>query len=127
MGWRYKSWEEKQEAKKARVAKRTELRKQSRGKASAIAKRLMSELVSKMKATGFSNLKLEGYSGVCGGTIGRLIKRRDLDKATFIAVVGMARAAGYKIQFVRLSSQEDEYYDERTVKLSEVDKLKSKQ
>lgn len=125
MGWKYRSWEEKQGAKKARIAKRTELRKQSRVKASAIAKRLMADLVRKMKGTGFSNLKLAGYSGVCGGTLGRLMKNRDLDKATFIAVVGMARAAGYRIEFVRLSPQEDEYYSERTVKLSEIDKLKS--
>ena len=125
MSWKYHSWEERREAKKARIAKRTELRKQSRGKASAIAKKLMSKLVSKMKETGFSNLKLTGYSGVCPGTLGRLIKRRDLDKATFIAVVGMARAAGYKLELVRLSPQEDEYYGERTVKLSEIEKLKT--
>ena len=125
MSWKYHSFEEKWQARKAQDAKRTELRKQSRGKASAIAKKLMSKLVSKMKETGFSNLKLVGYSGVCPGTLGRLIKRRDLDKATFIAVVGMARAAGYKLELVRLSPQEDEYYGERTVKLSEIEKLKT--
>lgn len=126
MSWKYHSWEEKWEARKARDAKRIELRKQSRTKASAMAKTLMSRLVSKMKETEFSTLKLTGYSGVCPGTLGRLLKRRDLDKATFIAVVGMARAAGYKLDFVRLSPQEDEYFTERTVKLSEVEKLKPK-
>ena len=89
-----------------------------------MSKVVLNELVTRLKKTGFNNLRLSGYSGVCPATVGRILKRRKLDSATFIAVVGLARAAGYKLELVRLTEEEDEYYDERTVKLKDVAELK---
>ena len=113
------------ERRETQRGKRSELRKQNKAKAIKMVKSLMHSLVSKMEKCGFNKLTLSGYSGVCPATIGRIMKYRNLDTATFAAVVGMARAAGYKFEFVRLTPQEDEYFNERTVKLSEVEKLKT--
>jgi len=125
MGYKYKSWQEKREAKKARIANRAEFRKKSRAKAVQLAKTFASDLISKLKKTGFNNLKISGYSGVCPATVGRLMKRRKLDSMSLVAAAGLARAAGYQLKLVRIPPERDEYYDERTVKLSEVEKLKS--
>jgi len=124
MGYKHKSWREHREARGAQRAKRAEFRKKSKVKASWMTKKFMESLLSRMKETGFNNLNLAGYSGVCPATVGRIMNGRKLDSASIIAVVGLARAAGYKLELVRLSQEEDEYYDERTIKLSEVEKLK---
>ncbi len=104
--------------------KRSGLRKQSKAKAIHIAKRLMNSLILKMEKCGFNKLTLSGYSGVCPATIGRIMKYRNIDTVTFTAVIGMARAAGYKLELVHLSPEEDEYYKDRWIKMSEADELK---
>ncbi|MCD6501934.1 hypothetical protein J7L01_04980 [bacterium] len=104
--------------------KRKELRNKNKEKAIKITEELMSQLIAKMKNCGFNKLTLSGYSGVCPATIGKIMQYHKIDNVTLAAVIGMARATGYKLELVRLSPEEDEYYEDRWIRLSDVDKLK---
>ncbi len=104
---------------KAKCNKRAERRKKNKTKTGLILHMLMSRLLNLMKDSGYNNLTLSEYSGISPATITRLRRRRKFDTATFSSVVGLARASGYKVEFVRLAPEEDEFFDKRWLKATD--------
>ena len=120
----FKAMEEKYARKYARreaqTKKRAELRAKNRAKTLSLTRASMTKLLKLMKDSGYNRLKLSGYSGVSPASVSRLTLRRNIDSVRFSAVVGLARASGYKIEFVRLSPEEDDFYDDRWLRASDV-------
>ncbi len=104
---------------KAKCNERAKQRKKNKTKTVVILHKLMSKLLDLMKDSGYNNLTLSEYSGVSPATITRLKRRRKFDTATFSSVVGLARASGYKVEFVRLTPEEDDFFDKRWLKASD--------
>jgi len=116
----YKSLEDKWEKRKAKRKKRTEECAGNRKTAKERAKSLMYKLAQMIGDSGYSRLKVSGYSGVCPATVTRIAKRRNPTSVPFYAVVGICRALGYKVVFEKLPPEQDEFINDRWIKATEL-------
>ena len=115
----YLSWDERRSSRKAQNDKRAKERKVNKSKTLAISRKLIYKMLQLMKNSGHNRLKLAQYSGVSPASVSRLTLRRTTDTIPFSSVVGLARAVGYKIEFVRLRPEEDEFFEDRWLKASD--------
>ena len=116
----YGKYEDKYAARKAQRAKRTEERAHNRKIVVGRTKGLMSKLAAMMADSGYSRLKISGYSGVCPATVTRIAHRRNPTSVPFSAVVGICRALGYKVTFERLPPEQDEFINDRWIRATEL-------
>lgn len=115
-------------ARERRAIQRNKRRKNRTDRRNLAVKRanhLMHQVVYKMEKCGYSKLKLSTYSGVCPATIGRIMNYRKLGNVTLAAAIGIIRACGYKIELVPLTPEEDEFIDDRWVKVEPPPKKKT--
>lgn len=115
----YLSSEEERDHRVAQREKRAKLRKNNKSKTLAISRKLVYKLLQLMKNSGHNRLKLSQYSGISPASVSRLTLKRTIDTVPFSSVVGLARASGYKLEFVRLTPEEDDFFDDRWLKASD--------
>jgi len=113
------SWDERCKRRKAKRDNLAKERANNRLKSLTITRKLAAKLLKIVENSGFNRIKLAQYSGVSPASVSRLTLRRHIDTIRFSAVIGLARACGYKIEFVRLSPEEDDFFDDRWLKASE--------
>ncbi len=124
MGYKYHNSGDKRKARRAKRKQRDEKRLANRKIAKQRVEVLMRQMAEMIADSGYSRLKISVYSGVCTTTVTRIAKRRNPTSAPFYSIVGLCRALGYKIEFKRLSPDEDEFADDRWVRKSDVLKMK---
>jgi len=116
---RYKTLEEKWAARANKRKQRTEECAENRKIAKDRAKSLMFKLAHMIRDSGYSRLKVSGYSGVCPATVTRIAKKRNPTSVPFYSVVGICRALGYKVVFEKLPPEQDEFIEDRWIKATE--------
>ena len=117
---KYKSYEEKLAAKKARIANHKKVRAEARKKAEAKTKQLLNRLRSIMKSAGLRQFELSDFSGVTPSAIIRIERTRhtNLQLSTFVAIVD---ACGYELKLEAKAPEKDEFRRYRTVRLVDVE------
>ncbi len=111
----YRSWQERDAKRKANKKQHKEIRSANRKKSIAETERLMSYLRSYVRDCGLTQTQLADFSGVDTSTVSQIMRRYHM-AARFNVVVAMARAAGYRIEFIKEHPRRDEFRDERRLK-----------
>jgi len=117
---KYKSYDEKLAAKKARKENHKQVRAEARKKADTKAKNLIFTLKQAMKVAGLKQIELADFSGVTPSAIIRIERTRhtSLQLSTFVAI---ANACGYELKLVAKEPEKDEFRQFRMVRLVDVD------
>jgi len=117
---KYKSYDEKLAARKARTENHKKVRAEARKKADTKAKNLIFTLKQAMKAAGLKQIELADFSGISPSAIIRIERTHhtSLQLSTFVAI---ANACGCELELKLKKPSEDEFRQFRTVRLVDVE------
>jgi len=111
----YRSWEEEKAKRKANKQRHKEIRDENRKIAIAEAEGLMNYLRSYLQECGLTQTQIADFAGVDTSTVSQIMRHYH-KTARFSIIVALARAAGYRIEFVKLHPRYDEFRDKRRLK-----------
>jgi len=120
MGYKYKSYEERRAAKKARNAHHTQVRSDARKKTLSKTKGLLQSLQYIMKRCGLRQIELADFSGISPSSLNRIARTRhtSIQLSTYISI---ANACGYELKLVAKKPENDEFRAFRMVRLVDVE------
>jgi len=117
---KYKSYDEKLAARKARKENHKQVRAGARKKAEAKAKNLIFTLKQAMKSAGLRQIELADFSGISPSAIIRIERTRHTS-LQLSTVVAIANACGYELKLEAKKPEKDEFRQYRTVRLVDVE------
>ena len=114
---RYVSWDDQLKKRAATKKQHADRRKGSRELTETFGKSLQGSLRTLISDCGLSQVQLSDFSGIIPACVSRFMQRYN-PRARFNTIVGLAHAAGYKIEFVPVAPEKDYYRRFRRLKPS---------
>ncbi len=110
---KYVPWEKQLKRRNEWRNKHEEKRKNYKKSAEDLGNRMISQVRRLLKNCGLDQIQISDFSGLGPSSVSRFMNQRNSPKIQFTSIIALLHAAGYRVRFEKMTSEQDEFYDER--------------